>query len=128
MRAEGKPAALLLLGLALTLLALALPAPDGATSSAEASSAGAASAQHAAGKRACAAPPAQSITKRRNISCKRARKVYLKYGDSRLECRGDGPSFAGGWKFVGVARRGEIIDAKASKNSKSFHYGGGGTC
>ena len=82
----------------------------------------------AAAVRVCPALPAQAITKRRNISCERAQRVYEQHANQGLECRSDGAAFEAGWKFVGIGRPGEIVEAKAKKGSKSFHYGGGGVC
>jgi|GEM_PF-2231855 len=75
---------------------------------------------------------AQTIEKRKNISCKQAKRVIRmvhRRARGPLECRGDYARVRG-WVVRGIPPRGKFIPlrAKFKKGKKSFHLVGGGTC
>lgn len=73
---------------------------------------------------------AQSITKLKNVSCKRAKKVANRAnragGTEIPECRGEPVEKWHGWKFKATGNRGIVI--RVSKGNRRFLLSGGGAC
>lgn len=78
--------------------------------------------------------PAQSIVHRKNVSCRRAKKVARRFQNTLIpapECQGDRSKTWNGWKLTArptVYGHTEGIGTRFSKGNRSFVLTGGGTC
>ncbi|HEY0131214.1 MAG TPA: hypothetical protein VGB57_07400 [Allosphingosinicella sp.] len=73
---------------------------------------------------------AQSVTERKNISCKQARKVATRAGQALKgfpECPGDDIRIWNGWRLT-PDPAGVAIGTRFKKGDRSFHLTGGGAC
>lgn len=71
----------------------------------------------------------QNITKLKNVSCKRAKKVAnqgWRSGKEIPECKGEPSVRVNGWKFKAIDNRGIII--RVTKGNMKFILSGGGAC
>lgn len=80
--------------------------------------------------RAACRTATQNITKRKNVSCQRAKKVVGKAyrsGKKVPECKGrDAVIRVAGWKFKAIDNRGIIV--RVTKGNMRFILSGGGAC